>query len=83
MEERFVNGHFELSSCEILDRKDGNTISKIVSPDKVEDEWLEASDDMSLEELQKDMKKSARRIGIIRRASGFLLAGVVFLIWAS
>lgn len=83
MEERFVNGPFELSSCEILDGKDGNTISKIVSPDKVEDEWLEASDDMSLEELQKDMKKSARRIGIIRRASGFLLAGVVFLIWAS
>jgi hypothetical protein len=29
------------------------------------------------------MKKSARRIGIIRRASGILLAGVVFLIWAS
>jgi hypothetical protein len=29
------------------------------------------------------MKKSMRRIGIIRRASGFLLAGVVFLIWAS
>jgi hypothetical protein len=83
MEERFVNGPFELSSCEILDGKDGNTISKIVSPDKVEDEWLEASDEMSLEELQKDMKKSARRIGIIRRASGFLLAGVVFLIWAS
>jgi hypothetical protein len=36
-----------------------------------------------MEEYQKDMKKSMRRIGIIRRASGFLLAGVVFLIWAS
>ncbi|MEY4486153.1 MAG: hypothetical protein RL440_684 [Bacteroidota bacterium] len=81
MEERFVNGPFELSSCEILDAKDGNTISKIVSPDKVEGEV-----DLSVEdyvELQKSMKKSARRIGIIRRASGFLLAGVVFLIWAS
>ena len=81
MEERFLNGPFELSSCEILDAKDGNTISKIVSPDKVEGEV-----DLSVEdyvELQKSMKKSARRIGIIRRASGFLLAGVVFLIWAS
>lgn len=87
MEERFVNGPFELSSCEILDAKDGNTISKIVSPDKVEDEWLEASDDMSQEELEEFLKyenfgKSKLRIGLIRRASGILLAGVVFLIWA-
>ena len=87
MEERFVNGPFELSSCEILDAKDGNTISKIVSPDKVEDEWLEASDDMSQEELEEFLKyenfgKSKLRIGLIRRASGVLLAGVVFLIWA-
>ncbi len=81
MEDRFINGPFELSSCEIFDGKDGTTISKIVSPDKVEGEV-----DLSVEdyvELQKSMKKSARRIGIIRRASGFLLAGVVFLIWAS
>jgi hypothetical protein len=88
MEARFVNGPFELSSCEILDSKDGNTISKIVSPDNVKDEWLEASDDMSPEELEEFMKyedigKSARRIGLLRRASGILLAGVVFLIWAN
>jgi hypothetical protein len=88
MEERFVNGPFELSSCEILDAKDGNTMSKIVSPDKVEDEWLEASDDMSQEELEEFLKyenfgKSKLRIGLIRRASGVLLAGVVFLIWAN
>jgi hypothetical protein len=86
MEERFLNGPFELSSCEILDAKDGNTISKIVSPDNVEDEWLKASDDMSpeeIEEYQKEMKKSARLIGLLRRSSGILLAGVVFLIWAS
>lgn len=81
MEERFLNGPFELSSCEILDGKDGKYSRKIISPDKVEGEV-----DLSVEdyvELQKSMKKSARRIGIIRRASGFLLAGVVFLIWAS
>jgi hypothetical protein len=86
MEERFVNGPFELSSCEILDAKDGNTISKIVSPDNVKDEWLEASDDMSPEEFEEDMKKmkrSARLIGLLRRSSGVLLAGVVFLIWKS
>jgi hypothetical protein len=86
MEERFLNGPFELSSCEILDAKDGNTISKIVSPDNVEDEWLKASDDMSpeeIEEFQKEMKKSARLIGLLRRSSGILLAGVVFLIWKS
>jgi hypothetical protein len=86
MEERFVNGPFELSSCEILDAKDGNTISKIVSPDNVKDEWLEASDDMSpeeLEEFQKGMQSTGRMITLIRRASGILLAGVVFLIWKS
>lgn len=86
MEERFVNGPFELSSCEILDAKDGNTISKIVSPDKVDDEWLEASDDMSqeeFEEFQKGMQSTGRMITLIRRASGVLLAGVVFLIWAN
>ena len=84
MEERFVNGPFELSSCEILDAKDGNTISKIVSPDNVNDEWLETSDDLSqeeLEELQKDIKKSARRITIFKRSLGFVLAGIFFLIW--
>jgi hypothetical protein len=84
MEERFVNGPFELSSCEILDAKDGNTISKIVSPDNVNDEWLEASDDMSfedMEEFQKEMKKSARRITIFKRSLGFVLAGIFFLIW--
>jgi hypothetical protein len=81
MEDRFLNGPFELSSCEILDGKDGKYSRKIISPDKVEGEV-----DLSVEdyvELQKSMKKSARRIGIIRRASGILLAGVVFLIWAS
>lgn len=86
MEDRFVNGPFELSSCEILDAKDGNTISKIVSPDNVKDEWLEASDDMSpveLEEFQKGMQSTGRMITLIRRASGILLAGVVFLIWKS
>jgi hypothetical protein len=88
MEKRFINGPFELSSCEILDAKDGNTISKIVSPDKVDDEWLEASDDMSQEELEEFLKyenigKSKLRIGLLRRASGILLAGVVFLIWKS
>jgi hypothetical protein len=85
MEDRFINGPFELSSCEILDAKDGNTISKIISPDQP-DEWLEDSDDMSPEEFAEDMKKmkrSARLIGLLRRSSGFLLAGVVFLIWAS
>lgn len=79
MEDRFLNGPFELSSCEILDGKDGKYSRKIISPDKVEGEV-----DLSVEdyvELQKSMKKSARRIGIIRRASGVLLAGVVFLIW--
>ncbi len=86
MEDRFVNGPFELSSCEILDGRDGNIISKIVSPDNVNDEWLEASDDMSpeeLEEFQKGMQSTGRMITLIRRASGILLAGVVFLIWKS
>jgi hypothetical protein len=85
MEDRFLNGPFELSSCEILDAKDGNTISKIISPDQP-DEWLEDSDDMSPEEFAEDMKKmkrSARLISLIRRSSGVLLAGVVFLIWKS
>ncbi len=86
MEDRFLNGPFELSSCEIVDGKDGPTISKIVSPDNAPDEWLESSDDMSqeeLEDLQKGMQRSGRMITVIRRATGFALAGVVFLILKS
>ena len=88
MEDRFINGPFELSSCEIFDGKDGNTISKIISPDNDHDEWLEASDDMSPEELEEFLKyeeigNPLRLIGLLRRASGILLAGVVFLIWAN
>jgi hypothetical protein len=85
MEERFVNGPFEISTCEILDGKDGPIVSKIASPDNT-DEWLEGSDDMSPEEFEKEMKnmqKSARRIGLLRRSSSFLLVGIVFLIWKS
>lgn len=86
MEDRFMNGPFELSSCEILDGKDGPTISKMVSPDNTSDEWLEDSDDMSEEELkdlQKGMQRSGRMITVIRRATGFALAGIVFLILKS
>ena len=85
MEERFENGDFELSRCEIYPAIDSESRSSIATLDSNE-EWNEDADDMSfedMEEFQKEMKKSARRIGIIRRASGFLLAGVVFLIWAS
>jgi hypothetical protein len=86
MEDRFINGPFELSSCEILDAKDGNTISKIVSPDNVKDEWLEASDDMTDEDfvdMQKGMQRTGRMITVIRRATGLALAGIVFLILKS
>ena len=86
MEDRFMNGPFELSSCEIVDGKDGPTVSKIVSPDNAPDEWLESSDDMSEEELkdlQKSMQRSGRMITVIRRATGFALAGIVFLILKS
>lgn len=85
MEERFENGDFELSRCEIYPAIDSESRSSIATLDGNE-EWNEDADDMNfedMEEFQKEMKKSARRIGIIRRASGFLLAGVVFLIWAS
>ena len=86
LEARFIDGPFEISTCEILDGKDGPTISKIVSPDNTSDEWLEDSDDMSEEELkdlQKGMQRSGRMITVIRRATGFALAGIVFLILKS
>lgn len=86
LEDRFLNGPFELSSCEIFDGKDGPTVSKIVSPDTAPDEWLESSDDMSqeeLEDLQKGMQRTGRMITVIRRATGLALAGVVFLILKS
>jgi hypothetical protein len=86
MEDRFLNGPFELSSCEIFDGKDGQMVSKIVSPDSVPDEWLEDSDYMSEEELkdlQKGMQRTGRMIAVIRRATGFALAGIVFLILKS
>jgi hypothetical protein len=85
MEERFENGDFELSRCEIYPAIDSESTFSIATFDSNNEE-LEGEVDLSVEdyeELQKSMKKSARRIGIIRRASGFLLAGVVFLIWAS
>jgi hypothetical protein len=86
MEGRFINGPFELSSCEIFDGKDGPTVSKIVSPDNAPDEWLESSDDMSeedFEDMQKGMQRTGRMIAVIRRATGLALAGVVFLIFKS
>ena len=86
MEERFVNGKFQLSSCEIFNGKDGPTVAKIVSPDGAPDEWLESSDDMSeedFEDLQKGMQRTGRMITVIRRASGLALAGIVFLILKS
>ncbi len=85
MEERFVNGPFEISTCEILDGKDGPIVSKIASPDNT-DEWLEGSDDMSeeeIEDLQKGMQRTGRMMTVIRRATGLALAGIVFLIWKS
>ena len=81
-----MNGPFELSSCEIFDGKDGPTVSKIVSPDNAPDEWLESSDDMSeedFEDMQKGMQRTGRMIAVIRRATGFALAGIVFLILKS
>lgn len=86
MENRFLNGPFELSSCEIFDGKEGPTVSKIASPDTAPDEWLESSDDMSqeeLEDLQKGMQRTGRMITVIRRATGLALAGIVFLILKS
>ena len=86
LEARFIDGPFEISTCEILDGKDGPTISKIVSPDNTSDEWLESSDDMSEEDfvdMQKGMQRTGRMIAVIRRASGFVLAGIVFLILKS
>lgn len=86
MQERFVNGPFEISTCEILDGKDGPTVSKIISPDNAPDEWLESSDDMSdeeLKDLEKGVQRTARMFTVIRRATGFALAGIVFLIFKS
>ena len=86
MEDRFINGPFELSTCEILNGIDGETISKIVSPDNSTDEWLESSDDMTDEELrdlQKGMQRTGRMITVVRRASGLALAGILFLILKS
>lgn len=86
LEDRFLNGPFELSTCEILNGIDGETISKIVSPDNSTDEWLENSDGMSdeeLQDLQKGMQRTGRMITVIRRASGLALAGILFLILKS
>lgn len=86
LEERFINGDFELSSCIIYDGIDGEIVSKIVSPDNAPDEWLEDADDMTDEEFkefQKEMRKSGRRIKFIRNAGRFVLAGGVFFLLKS
>ena len=86
LEERFINGDFDLSSCLIYDGIDGEVVSKIVSPDNAPDEWLEDADDMTDEEFkefQKEMRKSERRFKLIRIAGRFVLAGTVFFILKS
>ncbi|MEY4486619.1 MAG: hypothetical protein RL440_1152 [Bacteroidota bacterium] len=83
MEERFENGDFELSRCEIYPAIDSESRSSIATLDSNE-EWNEDADDMNFEdteEFQKEMKKSARRITIFKRSLGFVLAGIFFLIW--
>ncbi|MFM7005992.1 MAG: hypothetical protein ACKOWX_01930, partial [Flavobacteriales bacterium] len=60
LDERFENGNFESSSCEIIDGFGGETMAKIVSPDNTSDEWLDNSDDMSDEELQEQLKGMQR-----------------------
>lgn len=83
MEERFENGDFELSRCEIYPAIDSESRSSIATLDSNE-EWNEDADDMNfedMEEFQKEMKKSARRITIFKRSLGFVLAGIFFLIW--
>lgn len=86
LEERFIDGPFEISTCEILDGIDGPIVSKIMSPDNVSDEWLESSDDMSeedFEDIQKGMQRTGRMIAVVRRATSLALAGIVFLIFKS
>lgn len=86
LEERFIDGPFEISTCEILDGLDGPIVSKIMSPDNASDEWLESSDDMSdeeLKDLQKGMQRTGRMIAVVRRASNFVIAGILFLIFKS
>ena len=86
LEERFIDGPFEISTCEILDGIDGPIVSKIMSPDNDSDEWLESSDDMSdeeLKDLQKGMQRTGRMIAVVRRATSLALAGIVFLIFKS
>ena len=86
LEERFIDGPFEISTCEILDGIDGPIVSKIMSPDNASDEWLESSDDMSdeeLKDLEKGMQRTGRMIAVVRRATSLALAGIVFLIFKS
>lgn len=86
LEARFIDGPFEISTCEILDGIDGPIIAKIMSPDNASDEWLESSDDMSdeeLKDLEKGMQRTGRMIAVVRRATSLALAGIVFLIFKS
>ena len=86
LEARFIDGPFEISTCEILDGIDGPIVSKIMSPDNASDEWLESSDDMSeedFEDIQKGMQRTGRMIAVVRRATSLALAGIVFLIFKS
>jgi hypothetical protein len=86
LEARFIDGPFEISTCEILDGIDGPIVSKIMSPDNASDEWLESSDDMSdeeLKDLEKGMQRTGRMIAVVRRATSLALAGIVFLIFKS
>ncbi len=80
-EQRFHNGDFNYSMCIILNETD--ILKDIYSPPGIDQQY--PSENNSEEEYDDlmDISKTWRRIQIIKKASGFVLAGVLFLLLKS
>lgn len=81
---RFYNGDFELSDCKVLDGIDGEIVWNFYTPDDEHpDGWSNEKDpldNMELEDLEKKLKKTGRKLKVIRYAGRFVFAGIIFLI---
>lgn len=80
-EQRFHNGDFNYSMCSILNETD--ILKEIYSPGVDVQYPSENNSDEEYDDWQKDLRKAGRRIQIIKKAGGFVLAGVLFLLLKS
>ncbi len=82
--ERFYNGDFELSDCMVVDEDNQEILLNLFTQDdEYPDAWSNEEDplnNMELKDLEKKIKKTGRKLKVIRFAGRFVFAGIIFLI---